>query len=179
MIANFFTRISYIKDQLSSIGDLVVYSELVNTMVNCFPPSWDPFFQGIYGRNKLPKFDKLWANFSQKESIFISKKQKLDDEENQELATQVNNIKEREEGIPRRSNKPRRKRDILKIQLFNCRNMRQYATQCPHKHEKEEKKKHHAHETDVEGHKLKDEYFLFISTLTITITQGFNMWLIY
>jgi hypothetical protein len=124
MIANFFTRISYIKDQLSSIGDLVVYFELVNTMLNGFPPSWDPFFQGICGRKKLPKLDKLWANFSQKESIFMSKKRKVDDEENQELATQVKKIKEREEGIPRRSNNPCRKRDISKIQLFNCRNMR-------------------------------------------------------
>jgi hypothetical protein len=37
----------------------------------------------------------------------MSKKQKVDDEENQALAAQVNKRKEREEGIPRRSKKPR------------------------------------------------------------------------
>jgi hypothetical protein len=58
-IANFFTRISQIKDQLVSIGDPVEDVELVTTTLNGFPPSWDPFVQGICARRKLPKFDKI------------------------------------------------------------------------------------------------------------------------
>jgi hypothetical protein len=53
MIANFFTRISQIEDQLVTIGDLVEDVELVTTMINGFPPSWDPFLQGIYARRRL------------------------------------------------------------------------------------------------------------------------------
>jgi hypothetical protein len=71
-IVNFFTRISLIKDQLATIGDPIEYDELVTTMLNGFPPSWDPFFEGIFARRKLPKFDKLWEDFSQEEYIFIS-----------------------------------------------------------------------------------------------------------
>ena len=67
---------------------------------------------------------------------------------------------------------------MSKVQCFTCRKMGYYAAQCPHKHEKEKKKKHHAHATDVEEHKPKDEEFIFISTLTETITQGNDTWLI-
>jgi hypothetical protein len=178
MIANFFTRISQIKDQLEAIGDPIEDDELVTSTLNGFPPSWGPFVQGICARRKLPKFDKLWEDFSQDESRLMSKKQKVDDEENQALATQVKKRKERKEGSPSKYKKPHRKRDISKVQCFNCRNMGHYSAQFPHKHEKEKKKKHHAHATDVEEQKLKDEEFLFILALTKTITQGSDTWLI-
>jgi hypothetical protein len=74
---------------LEAIGDPIEDDELVTITLNGFPPSWDPFVQGICARRKLPKFDKLWAGFSQEESRLMSKKQKVDDEENQALATQV------------------------------------------------------------------------------------------
>jgi hypothetical protein len=72
----------------------------------------------------------------------ISKKQKVDDEENQGLVAQVKKRKEREEGNPRKSKKPRHRRDVSKVQCFKCRKMEHYATQCIQKHEKENKKKH-------------------------------------
>jgi hypothetical protein len=163
-IANFFTRISQIKDQLAAIGDLVEYVELVTTTLNGFPPSWDPFFQGIFERRKLPKFHKLWAECSQEETRLMSKKKKVDDEENQSLATQVKKRKEREDRSPRRYKKPHHKRNVSKAQCFNCRKMGHYAAQCPHKHDTEkEKKKHHAHAAEAEEHSKtsKDEEFVF------------------
>jgi hypothetical protein len=79
-IANCFIRILQIKDQLTAIADPVEAIELVTTTLNGFPPSWDPFVQGICARSKLPKFNKLWADCSQEESRLMSKKQKVDDE---------------------------------------------------------------------------------------------------
>jgi hypothetical protein len=49
-IANLFTRISHIKDQLAATGDPIEDVELVTTKLNGFPPSWDPFVQGICTR---------------------------------------------------------------------------------------------------------------------------------
>jgi hypothetical protein len=85
-------------------------------MLNGFPPSWDPFFQGSFARRKLPKFDKLWADCSQEESRLMSNKQKVDDKENQALAVQVKKIKEREEGSPRKC-----KKHVIRgiFQMFN------------------------------------------------------------
>jgi hypothetical protein len=52
-----------------------------------------------------------------------------------------------------------------------------YVAQCPHRHEKGNKK-HHAHATDTEDHKAKDEEFVLVSTLMGTITQRSDTWLI-
>jgi hypothetical protein len=73
MIANYFTRISQIKDPLAAIGDPVEDDEIVTIALNVFPSSWDPFVQGICARNKLPKFNNLWADCTQEESRLISK----------------------------------------------------------------------------------------------------------
>jgi hypothetical protein len=169
-ISNYFMRISQIKDQLAAIGDPVEDVELVTTTLNGFTSSWDPFFQGICARRRFPKFDKLWEYCTQEESRLISKSQKTNDEENQALDAQVKKRKEREEGIPRKSKKPHHKKDASKVQCYTYKKMGHYASQCPHKHEKGKKKKHHAHIADDEEHKSKDEEFVFVSTLKGTIT---------
>jgi hypothetical protein len=177
-VANYFMRISQIKDQLAAIGDPVEDVELVTTTLNGFPSSWDPFVQGICARSKLPKFNKLWADCTQEESRLISKSQKTNDDENQALVAQVKKRKEREEGNPKKSKKPCHRKDVSNIRCYTCKKMGHYASQCPHKHEKGKKKKHHAHTTEAEEHKSKDEEFVFVSTLTGTITQGSDTWLI-
>jgi hypothetical protein len=161
-IANFFTRISQIKDQLAAIGDPVEDVELVTTTLNGFPPSWDPFVQGICARRRLPKFDKLWSDCTQEESRLISKTQKTNEEENQALVAQVKKRKKREEGSPKKSKRPRYKKDASKVRCYSCQKLGHYAFQCPDRNEKE-KKKHHAHAADAEEHSKasKDEEFVF------------------
>jgi hypothetical protein len=90
----------------------------------------------------------------------------------------VKKRKEREEGGPRKPKKPRHKKDASKVRCYTCKKMGHYSSQCPHKHEKGKKKKHHAHVADVEEHKSKDEEFVFVLALTGTITQGSDTWLI-
>jgi hypothetical protein len=68
----------------------------------------------------------------------ISKSQKTNDDENKALVTQVKKRKEREEGSPKKSKKPRHGKDASNIKWYNCKEMRHYATQCPLKQEKRE-----------------------------------------
>jgi hypothetical protein len=51
IVVNYFMRISQIKDQLATIGDLVEDFELVTTTLNGFPSAWDLFVQGICARS--------------------------------------------------------------------------------------------------------------------------------
>jgi hypothetical protein len=161
-MVNYFMKISQIKDQLAAIGDPVEDVELVTTTLNGFPPSWDPFVQGICARRRLPKFDKLWSDCTQEESRLISKTQKTNEDENQALVAQVKKRKKREEGSPKKSKRPRYKKDASKIRCYSCQKLGHYAFQCPDRNEKE-KKKHHAHAADVEEHSKasKDEEFVF------------------
>jgi hypothetical protein len=108
----------------------------------------------------------------------ISKSQKTNDDENQALVAQVKKRKEKEEGSPKKSKRPRHRKDASNIRCYTCKKMGHYVAKCPNKHEKGKKKKHHAHTADAEEHKSKDEEFVFVSTLTGTITQGSDTWLI-
>ena len=60
-----------------------------------FSYSWDVFIQGIFARNKLPMFDRIWKDCTQEEARLISKMQKTNDEENQALATHARKEKGR------------------------------------------------------------------------------------
>jgi hypothetical protein len=115
-IANYLMRISQIKDPIDD-------ADLVTTTLNGFPSAWDPFVQGICSRSKLPKFDKLWLDYTQEESILISKSQKTNDDENQARATHVKKRKEREDVSLKKSKKPRYKKDTSRIRCYNCKKM--------------------------------------------------------
>jgi hypothetical protein len=66
----------------------------------------------------LPKFNKLWADWTQEESRLISKSQKTNDDENQALAAQVKKRKEKEEGSLKKSKKPRHRKDASNIRCY-------------------------------------------------------------
>jgi hypothetical protein len=61
-VANYLMGISQVIDQLVAIGEAIDDTELVNVILNGFPESWEPFVQGIYAREKLPPFDRLWVD---------------------------------------------------------------------------------------------------------------------
>ena len=58
-IQSYFYRLSQIKDQLESIGD-IVEEKVVMTTMNGLPRECDSFIRGICARRKLTKFNKLW-----------------------------------------------------------------------------------------------------------------------
>jgi hypothetical protein len=148
-----------IKDQLATIGNIVEEIELMNTTLNGFPSSWDPFFQGICAKRKLPKFNKLWADYTQEEYRLISNSKKNNDDENQKISSQVKKRKEKEKASSNNPKKLHHRKDASNIRCYICKEMGHYATQCPLKHEKG-KKKYHAYIEYVEENKSKDEEYV-------------------
>ena len=92
-----------------------------------------------------------YGQIAQEEFRLISKTQKTNEEENQALDAQVKKIKKKEEGIPKKSKRPRYKKDVSNLKCYSCQKMGHYAFQCLDRNEKE-KKKHHAHAVDAEEH---------------------------
>jgi hypothetical protein len=171
-VSNYFMRIVEIKDQLATIEDSVDDVELVGTMLNGFPPSWDPLVQGICARSKLPKFDNLWTDCTQEESRLISKSQRTNDEENKALAVHVKKRKERRNTSPKKTRRLDHEKDVSKIRCYKCKKLGHCAFQCPHG---KGKRKHHAHAIDMEEStsqkktkESKDEEHVFVSALTGT-----------
>jgi hypothetical protein len=51
-------RITQIHDQRAAVGEKVTNVELVNTGLNGFSKSWEPFVKGICDQEKLPSFER-------------------------------------------------------------------------------------------------------------------------
>jgi hypothetical protein len=153
-ISSYLMRVSQIRDQLATIGDIINDKELVTTTLNGFPDSWNPFVQGVCARSKLPKFDKLWTDCTQEESRLADKQKRSLDDEDQALTVQArgrgrrsffrkNN--DRKEANSERI--PDKKKDVSKIRCFNCQKMGHFSYECP---QGKGKRKHQAHVAENE-----------------------------
>ena len=59
-VASFFIKISQVRDQLSAIGTLVDDDDLVQTVFDGLPSSWETFLVVVSGRETQSNFDRLW-----------------------------------------------------------------------------------------------------------------------
>ena len=75
-IASYFMRTTELWHKLKFSGDNLEENDLVMTILNGLPPSWESFIQTISGRIKLPKFDNLWAECTHEETR-IAARQRL------------------------------------------------------------------------------------------------------
>ena len=57
---SYFSKVSQIKEQLESVGDMVEEAEVVMTTLNGLPREWASFIRGICAKRKITKFSKLW-----------------------------------------------------------------------------------------------------------------------
>ena len=72
-VASFFTKISQVRDQLLAIGVTVDEDDLVQTVVDGLPRSWETFLFVVNGHEVQPYFKRLWHNFLQEEGRMQSK----------------------------------------------------------------------------------------------------------
>jgi hypothetical protein len=90
-VTSYLTRLTQIRDEMATIGDIVPESELVRIALNGFGKQWDVFVKCVVGREQLPTWERLWNDFIQEEiregSQHGEQKKKSDDEENLALAT--------------------------------------------------------------------------------------------
>jgi len=89
-INTYLTKIFEIRDQIKYIGDNFLDVDLVTISFNGLPISWEKFIQSIYGHEKLLKFDRLWFDCVQEETITLSREnlqKPIEEEEEQYFAS--------------------------------------------------------------------------------------------
>ena len=134
---SYFTRVSKIKEQLEAIDDMVKEAEVVMTTLNGLPREWESFIRGICSRRKLAKFWKLCEECVQEEERIAVKEEKLNDNEDQALATHTKgkNKRKSHDHPPRRTQgfqkKKRVKRDFSSFECFTCQKMGHISKNCP------------------------------------------------
>jgi hypothetical protein len=83
-------RVSQIRDKIATIGYVISDKDLVTTTLNGFPTFWILFVQGLCARSKLPKFDKLWADCTHKESRLVDQQKRLIINKEEDIIVQKN-----------------------------------------------------------------------------------------
>ena len=165
------------------------------TTLNDLPRSWDSFIQGIYAKNKLVKFSRLWEEFSQEEARIATREEKMGSEDQ---ALTVHSKKGRRSTHHSKGKNPhhrdKNRKNISRSRCYTCDEIWHFEKDCRKNNNHSQKKKgkkrrHHAHvaENDEPSKKRsryesedsssEDEYVL-ISTLTGNITHGSDDWLI-
>lgn len=157
--------------------------------LNGLPQFWEHFIQGINGRSKSPKFDRLRADCIQEESRLAARGngRSSHNEDNHVLAAQTSRRKGREgrKGNFKRNRDRKldsahesKKKDLSHIQCFRCDKYGHYARDCV------TRPKQHASTADVDDVSPQKESrdnsggFLFISALSSNVPTDSSTWLI-
>ena len=105
-VASYLTRVAQVKDELATVGDIVLDLELVRIALKGFTKKWDVFVNCIIGRKTLPNWSRLWDDFTQEEIREGS------------LGSQVNEEVEQNMALATKANK--KKKDISQVKCYQC-----------------------------------------------------------
>jgi len=72
-ITAFFSKIAQTRDQLTAIGVIVDYDDLVQTAIDGLPESWGIFLASVNGREAQPNFERLWHDCLEEEGRLKSR----------------------------------------------------------------------------------------------------------
>ena len=67
-MGSFFTKKAQVRDQLIAIGITVDDDDLVQTVVDGLPSSWETFMASVCGRENQRTFERLWHDCIQEEA---------------------------------------------------------------------------------------------------------------
>jgi hypothetical protein len=161
--------------QLQAIREAIPEKEVVNITFNGLSRSWDAFAASMNTRKEFPTLEELWTYCAQEEIRLNSKGKPRKEEDAQAFATKF----KRQRDKKRFDSRNKFKRDISKVQCFECHDYGHYKRNCP-KLIKKRKERHHTLAANDEEPSKKTKHdetsFFYYSSLIGTIEDG--MWLI-
>ena len=127
----YLTKFTQCRDELGSVGVTVDDEDLVSLALLGLPKSWHSYQEYFNGREKLPRWERLWSDLVQEEMRRNTRDEsssKVSDEENCTLVAKAKKGKNKKAS---HSNAKGKKQDMSKVKCFHYHQLRHYATNCP------------------------------------------------
>eukprot|EP00253_Pinus_taeda_P013725 PITA_13725 len=154
------------RDELGSVGVTINDEDLVSLALLSLPKSWNSYQDSINGREKLPRWERLWSDLVQEEIRWNTRdgsSSKASNEENCDLAAKPKKGKNKKAFHSCAKGK---KHDMSKMKCFHCHQHRHYATNCL------QKKKNKQAARSAAGEALASQFeldFLLITCLVSSV----------
>ena len=128
-VGPFFTKVAQVRDQLTAIGITVDDDDLVQTVVDGLPNSWETFLASVSGRENQSNFDRLWHDCLEEEGR-VSGKATGTKDVNLALTTKTKKFK-KPSPQQKKGKKPQgRHIDVSKVECYNCHKFGHFAKDC-------------------------------------------------
>ena len=62
-VASYFMKIADLRDQLGDTGETIPDKDISTYVPRGLLDSWESFIQSVCGHSKMPKYDRLWADY--------------------------------------------------------------------------------------------------------------------
>ena len=132
-IAKYLTKFTQCRDELGRVGVTVDEEDMVDLALLGLPKAWHSYQDSVNGREKLPGWERLWADLMQEEIRRTTRdgsSSKGADEENCALMSKAKKGKGKKTS---HSGAKGKKQDMAKVKCFHCHDHGHYATNCPKK----------------------------------------------
>jgi hypothetical protein len=133
-IPKYLTKFVQCRDELGSVGIIVVADDLVSLALLGLPKSWHSYQDSVNGREKLSDWERLWSDLVQEEfrrNTRDGSSSKRDDEEDCALTAKARKGKGKK--FHPKSESKVKKLDLSKVKCFHCHEHGHLATNCPQK----------------------------------------------
>ena len=128
-VGPFFTKIKQVRDKLNAIGITVDDDDLVQTVVDGLPNSWETFLASVSGRENQPNFDRIWHDCLEEEGRVQSKA--IGTKEGN-LALTAKTRKFKKPSPQKRKGKKSQGQhiDVSKLECYNCHKIGHFTKDC-------------------------------------------------
>jgi hypothetical protein len=133
-IQKYLMKFVQCRDELGSVGIIVVADDLVSLALLGLPKSWHSYQDSVNGREKLPDWERLWLDLVQEEfrrNTKYGSSSKCDDEEDCGLTAKARKGKGKK--FHSKSESKVKKLDLSKVKCFHCHEHGHLATNCSQK----------------------------------------------
>ena len=164
-IAKYLTKFTQCRDELGSVGVTVDEEDMVDLALLGLPKAWHSYQDSVNGREKLPGWERLWADLMQEEIRRTTRdgsSSKGADEENCALMSKAKKGKGKKTS---HSGAKGKKQDMAKVKCFHCHDHGHYATNCP------KKKKNKQAGRSADGEALASQFELDFSLIACLVSS--------